>query len=187
MALKQTRRPQLPPWPRDLNGWWQPQDHRYSHAPGNIMAACSPRPTAPTMPREPTWPTACPRAHSSHHAPGTNMANRMPQGPQLPPCPGNQHGRRQHQAHNSLHDLGNYMAVRQPRDHSVRHALGTKVAGNKHGPTAPAMPQEPTSLVAALGSQLLQSSGNINGGPVASGPLLPPCPGNHHARPVTLR
>ena len=52
----------------------QPQDHNFRHAPGNNIVGGTLGPTGPTMHLEPTWLAADP-------------------GPQLPPGPGNYHGR----------------------------------------------------------------------------------------------
>ena len=116
--------------------------------PGNNMAASSPRPTAPSMPREqpvgwlweqPGWP----RAYSSQHALGTTWpwgspgptAPSMPweqtwlpaaPGLQLPACPGN--------------NLA--CGTTWPRAYSSQHALGTTWPWGSPGPTAPSMPWE---------------------------------------------
>ena len=118
--------PQLQPCSGNQHGRKQPRDHSSGHAPRTNMAGGSPGTTAPSMPREPTWPAAA-------------------SVPQLPPCPENQHGRR------------------QPQTHSSRRAIGTNMASGSPGPTVPAVPWERTLPAEALGPQLLPWRGNQHG------------------------
>ena len=77
-----------------------------------------------------------PQAHSSSHAPGTNMAALKPR------------------AHSSHHALGNNMADCEPWAHSSHHVPRTNVAGRSFGLTAPDTPREPTWPTISSGSRV---------------------------------
>jgi len=170
----------------------QPRTHSSRHALGTNMAGGFPGPTAPAMPREPSWQVAAP-AQSSHHAPGTNVAKQQPQ------------------AHSSLHAMGTNMAGgssrptapampwertwplaapgpelphchenqngrRQPRDNSSRHALATNVTAGQ--PRAHSCRRAPGINMAGAvpSSQLPPCPGNQHGHPTAPGPTAPAMP-----------
>ena len=125
------------------------------------MVDGSPRPLAPAMPRQPTWPPGSSRTTD----PAMPWEPTWPAGalgPQLLPC------------------LGYQKATQQPADKSSRQAPRSNMAGRSPGPTAPALPWEPKWLAAILGPQIPPCPGNQHCRPSAPGPQLSPCPEYKH-------
>jgi len=108
------------------------------------MAGGSPRPTAPAMPWEQTWPAAAPD-------------------PQLPHCHENQNGCRQPRAHSSRNAPTIKMAGGSPGTTAPAIPWQPTSPPGSPGPTAPAMSQEPTWLAADPGPQVLPCPGNQHG------------------------
>ena len=149
------------------------------------MAGGCPEPTAPAMSQEPTWLTAdpvpqllpCPgnkhgrqqrQAHSSRHAPGTNMAggSLKPTGPAMLQEPTWPPG--------STRPTDSAM----PREPTWPTAVP--------GPNAPTMLRELTWPAAASGSRIRACPGNQHGCLAAPGPQLPPSSENQHGEQQNL-
>ena len=159
--------PQLPKCFWNQHGQRHPRPRGLAMPQEPIWPPGGPGPTDPTMPWKPTWPPASPgpTASAKPWEPKWLAAARDLQ---LLPCPMNQHG----QPH--------------PRAHRSHHAPGTNMAGGRPGPTAPAMPREPTWPAGALSPQLPPCPRKQHGHPAAPGPQLPPCPGKLHGSSAAL-
>ena len=163
----------------------QHQAHRFRHAPGTNMADSSPRPNAPTMLRELTWPVAA-LGSRIRACPGKQHGRPATPVPQLPPSSENQHGEQQNLANSSCNAPGANMAGGSPGPTAAAVPWESTWPPGHPGPTALAMPWEPTRLVAALGSQLPPCSVNQHGHPAAVGPKLSSCPVNRHGSLAAL-
>jgi len=145
------------------------------------MASGSPEPTCPTMPREPTWPATV-QGPQFPPCPGNQNGHLADPYPQLPPCLGNQHGQRQPQADNSRHSLGTNMATSSARPTVPATTCEAIWTPGSPRTTAPAMPQEPTWPPGSPGPTAAEMLLEPTWPAAVPGPQLLPWPWNQHDR-----
>jgi len=155
-------------------------------------------PIAPCMPRN-QHGRQQPRAHSSCHVPGTNMAGSSPRptapamsreptwlavdlSTQVPPCAGNQHSPAGARVHSSRSALGTNMADRKPQAHSFLHAPRNNMAARQprdhsccFGPGTNMADSRPRPTAPDMPREPKCLAVDL-------GAQVPPCPKNQHSR-----